>query len=89
MQGLNQLVAKGKVTYLGISNTPAWNVAKANQYARDHGLSPFVYISYSYLFFFTLLLSFSSLSLFLFLILSFSLSFSLVLSFCSLCLNLN
>jgi aryl-alcohol dehydrogenase-like predicted oxidoreductase len=26
----------------GISDTPAWVVAKANQYARDHGKSPFV-----------------------------------------------
>src|SRR5690606_15062060 len=31
----------GKVLYLGISDTPAWIVAKANQYARDHGLTPF------------------------------------------------
>ena len=28
--------------YLGISDTPAWVVAKANQYARDHGLRQFV-----------------------------------------------
>jgi len=42
MQGLNHLVQSGKVLYLGISDTPAWVVAKANQYARDHGLSPFV-----------------------------------------------
>ena len=26
----------------GISDTPAWVVSKANQYARDHGKSPFV-----------------------------------------------
>lgn len=25
----------------GISDTPAWIVAKANQYARDHGKTPF------------------------------------------------
>jgi len=42
MQGLNQLVVSGKVLYLGVSDTPAWVVAKANQYARDHGLSQFV-----------------------------------------------
>jgi hypothetical protein len=30
------------VLYLGISDTPAWVVSKANQYARDHGLAPFV-----------------------------------------------
>ena len=34
MQSLNQLVASGKVIYLGISDTPAWIVSKANQYAR-------------------------------------------------------
>lgn len=31
MQSLNQLVASGKVLYLGISDTPAWIVSKANQ----------------------------------------------------------
>lgn len=41
MQSLNHLVAQGKVLYLGISDTPAWVVSKANQYARDHGLKPF------------------------------------------------
>lgn len=28
--------------YLGVSDTPAWVVSKANQYARDHGLAQFV-----------------------------------------------
>ncbi|OJJ98575.1 hypothetical protein ASPACDRAFT_122437 [Aspergillus aculeatus ATCC 16872] len=42
MHGLNDLVVAGKVHYLGISDTPAWIVTKANQYARDHGLRPFV-----------------------------------------------
>ncbi|KAL2130675.1 hypothetical protein VTI74DRAFT_6088 [Chaetomium olivicolor] len=41
MQSLNQLVASGKVLYLGISDTPAWVVSKANQYARDHGMRQF------------------------------------------------
>ncbi|OOO09455.1 NADP-dependent oxidoreductase domain [Aspergillus oryzae] len=31
----------GKVIYLGISDYPAWVVAKANQYVRDHGLRQF------------------------------------------------
>lgn len=44
MQSLNQLVLSGKVLYLGISDTPAWVVSRANQYARDHGLAPFVYV---------------------------------------------
>ncbi|KAJ7346266.1 aryl-alcohol dehydrogenase [NADP+] [Mycena albidolilacea] len=42
MNGLHNLVVQGKVLYLGISDTPAWVVAQANQYARDHGKSPFV-----------------------------------------------
>ncbi|KAJ6781158.1 hypothetical protein PWT90_07869 [Aphanocladium album] len=41
MQSLNTLVQQGKVLYLGISNAPAWVVAKANAYARQHGLRPF------------------------------------------------
>ena len=31
MTSLNQLVVSGKVLYLGISDTPAWIVSKANQ----------------------------------------------------------
>ncbi len=41
MQALNQLVLSGKVLYLGISDTPAWVVSKANEYARNHGLRQF------------------------------------------------
>jgi len=41
MQSLNAVVNAGKVLYLGASDTPAWIVAKANQYARDHGLRQF------------------------------------------------
>ncbi|KAK3487674.1 norsolorinic acid reductase [Neurospora hispaniola] len=41
MQSLNQLVTSGKVLYLGVSDTPAWVVSKANQYARDHALRQF------------------------------------------------
>jgi aryl-alcohol dehydrogenase-like predicted oxidoreductase len=42
MHSLNDLVVAGKVLLLGISDTPAWVVTKANQYARDHGLRQFV-----------------------------------------------
>ncbi|TDL21316.1 Aldo/keto reductase [Rickenella mellea] len=42
MNGLHNLVAQGKILYLGISDCPAWVVSKANQYARDHGKTPFV-----------------------------------------------
>jgi aryl-alcohol dehydrogenase-like predicted oxidoreductase len=41
MQSLNDMVTAGKVLYLGASDTPAWIVSKANQYARDHGLRQF------------------------------------------------
>lgn len=42
MQGLNRLVSAGKVLYLGISDTPAWIVSKANEYARQNGMAQFV-----------------------------------------------
>lgn len=41
MQGLNALVNAGKVLYLGISDTPAWVVVKANAYARANGFRQF------------------------------------------------
>jgi len=41
MDSLHTLVLQGKVLYLGISDSPAWVVAKANQYAKDHGKTPF------------------------------------------------
>ena len=42
MHSLNTLVEQGKVLYLGISDTPAWIVSKANEYARQKGLRQFV-----------------------------------------------
>ncbi|KAK7683633.1 hypothetical protein QCA50_013471 [Cerrena zonata] len=42
MNGLHNLVAQGKVLYLGVSDTPAWVVSKANTYARLTGKTPFV-----------------------------------------------
>ncbi|KAI0772770.1 NADP-dependent oxidoreductase domain-containing protein [Trametes elegans] len=42
MNGLHNLVVSGKVLYLGISDTPAWIVSKANLYARLTGKTPFV-----------------------------------------------
>ncbi|KAK4164407.1 NADP-dependent oxidoreductase domain-containing protein [Cladorrhinum sp. PSN259] len=41
MTSLNRLVSAGKVLYLGVSDTPAWVVSKANEFARCHGLRPF------------------------------------------------
>ncbi|SJL08868.1 probable Aryl-alcohol dehydrogenase [NADP(+)] [Armillaria ostoyae] len=42
MDSLHNLVAVQKVLYLGVSDTPAWVVSQANQYAVDHGKTPFV-----------------------------------------------
>ncbi|KAF7790603.1 hypothetical protein EIP86_001559 [Pleurotus ostreatoroseus] len=42
MNGLHHLVVQGKVLYLGISDTPAWIVSKANTYARLTNRTPFV-----------------------------------------------
>ncbi|KAI1791081.1 Aldo/keto reductase [Ganoderma leucocontextum] len=42
VDGLHNLVVAGKVLYLGVSNWPAWLVVKANDYARQHGKTPFV-----------------------------------------------
>ncbi|CAG7558756.1 unnamed protein product [Fusarium equiseti] len=41
MRALHTHVMTKEVLYLGISNTPAWIVVKANAYARQHGLTPF------------------------------------------------
>ncbi|EJT97331.1 Aldo/keto reductase [Dacryopinax primogenitus] len=42
MRALDDVVKSGQVLYLGISDTPAWIVTKANEYARAHALTPFV-----------------------------------------------
>jgi aryl-alcohol dehydrogenase-like predicted oxidoreductase len=42
MRSLDDVVRSGKALYLGVSNWPAWAVVKANAYARQHGLTPFV-----------------------------------------------
>ncbi|KAI0761787.1 norsolorinic acid reductase [Trametes elegans] len=42
MQALDSLVKANRVLYLGISDTPAWIVVKANEYARAHGMAQFV-----------------------------------------------
>ncbi|KAJ7148323.1 aryl-alcohol dehydrogenase [Mycena filopes] len=42
MDGLHNLVVAGKVLYLGISDSPAWWVVKANAYAKANGKTPFV-----------------------------------------------
>lgn len=41
MHGLNALFTVGNVLYFGISDTPAWIVVKANEYAKANGLRGF------------------------------------------------
>ncbi|KAK5275109.1 hypothetical protein LTR40_013627, partial [Exophiala xenobiotica] len=41
MTRLNTYVASKQVLYLGVSDTPAWIVVKANEFARRNGLVPF------------------------------------------------
>ena len=48
MEGLHNAVKAGKVRYIGISNCFAWQLAKANYYARANGLSEFISIQGHY-----------------------------------------
>lgn len=48
MEGLNNVVRAGKARYIGISNCFAWQLAKANFYAREHGFAEFVSIQGHY-----------------------------------------
>ena len=42
MEGLHNVVKSGKVRYIGISNCFAWQLAKANFYAREHHMTEFI-----------------------------------------------
>lgn len=42
MRGMDDLVRSGKVLYVGISDTPAWEVARCNTLAERFGWSPFI-----------------------------------------------
>ena len=48
MEGLHAAVKAGKARYIGISNCFAWQLAKANFYAREHNLTEFVSIQGHY-----------------------------------------
>jgi aryl-alcohol dehydrogenase-like predicted oxidoreductase len=48
MRALDDQVRRGKVLYLGVSNTPAWIVAQANTLADARGWSPFVALQIEY-----------------------------------------
>ena len=48
MRGLNEMVNTGKVRYLGVCNTPAWVVMKANAIAERNGWVKFDAMQYYY-----------------------------------------
>ncbi len=48
MDGLHKAVKSGKTRYIGISNCFAWQLAKANFYARENGLTEFISIQGHY-----------------------------------------
>lgn len=48
MRALDDLVRSGKVLYVGISDTPAWVVARANTLAEARGLTPFTGLQLPY-----------------------------------------
>ncbi|KAF5335278.1 hypothetical protein D9611_011761 [Ephemerocybe angulata] len=48
MDALHTYVQRGIVLYLGISDTPAWIVSRANEYARQQGKTPFAIYQTAY-----------------------------------------
>jgi aryl-alcohol dehydrogenase-like predicted oxidoreductase len=48
MRALDDVVRAGKVLYVGVSDTPAWIVSRANTLAELRGLSPFVALQVEY-----------------------------------------
>jgi aryl-alcohol dehydrogenase-like predicted oxidoreductase len=48
MRGLDDLVRQGKVLHVGISDAPAWWIARANTLAELRGWSPFVGLQIEY-----------------------------------------
>ncbi len=48
MRGLNDLISSGKVLYIGISDTPAWVVSRANTLAELRGWAGFVGLQVEY-----------------------------------------
>ena len=48
LRGLDDLVKQGKINYIGISDTPAWVVSKANTMAELMGWSQFIGLQVEY-----------------------------------------
>lgn len=48
MRGLDDLVSSGKILYAGMSDAPAWWIAKANDYAEFHDRTKFAALQMEY-----------------------------------------
>lgn len=48
MRGLDDLVRQGKILYIGVSDTPAWVVSRANMMAELRGWSSFIGLQIEY-----------------------------------------
>jgi aryl-alcohol dehydrogenase-like predicted oxidoreductase len=48
MRGLDDLVASGKIRYIGISDLPAWSIAEAQTIARFRGWAPIIGVQLEY-----------------------------------------
>ncbi len=48
LRGLDDLVSSGKILYTGISDSPAWNISKANAIAKERNWTPFNAIQAEY-----------------------------------------
>lgn len=48
MRGLDDLVSAGKVHYVAVSDTPAWQISRANMLADLRGWAPFIGIQVEY-----------------------------------------
>ncbi|CAB1368459.1 aldo/keto reductase [Denitratisoma oestradiolicum] len=48
MRGLDDLVSAGKVNYIAISDTPAWQISRGNMLADLRGWAPFIGIQVEY-----------------------------------------
>ncbi|MEL6466330.1 MAG: aldo/keto reductase [Pseudomonadota bacterium] len=48
LAALQIAIEHGKVRHIGVSNWPAWQMARAMQYQRDHRLTPFIAGQYLY-----------------------------------------
>jgi aryl-alcohol dehydrogenase-like predicted oxidoreductase len=48
MRSLDDLIRAGKILYAGVSDAPAWIVARANTMAEERGWSPFIALEIEY-----------------------------------------